>query len=87
MVFKKVLEPVISDLHKLKREGITVSKSNGVYHLFGTVSVIIADNLDAHSILGFMESFTTLRNCMFCFIIKEEMREKNDCENFNMRTI
>lgn len=53
--FQKVLEPFISDLHKLEREGITVSKSNGVYHFFSTVSVVIADNLGAHSIGGFME--------------------------------
>lgn len=84
MVFKKVLELVISDFYKLKREGIIVFKFNGVYYFFGIVSVIIVDNLDVYSILGFMELFIILRNCMFCFIIKEEMWEKNDCENFNM---
>lgn len=34
--FQKVLEPFISDLHELEREGITVSKSDGVYHFFGS---------------------------------------------------
>lgn len=57
------------------------------YTIFLAVSVVIADKLGAHSIGGFMESFTTLINCRFCFITKEEMRQKHACENFNMRTI
>lgn len=39
-------------------------------------SVVIANNLGAQSLGGFMESFTTLRNCRFCFIIKADMQRK-----------
>lgn len=48
-----------------------------------------ADNLGAHtcSLGGFTESFTTLRNCRFCFITKADMQRKFDCQNLNMRTI
>ncbi|CAC5384766.1 unnamed protein product [Mytilus coruscus] len=56
------------------------------YKIAGTVSVVIADNLGAHGIGGYMESFTTLRNCRFCFIDKHHMQTKYDCSNFNMRT-
>lgn len=48
----------------------------GTTHFFGTVSVVIANNLGAQSLAGFMESFTTLRNCRFCFIIKADMQRK-----------
>ena len=65
---------------------ITVSKSHGMYTFFGTVSVVVADNLGAHSKGGFMESFNTLRRCRFCFITKEEIKRKYDCDNFNLWT-
>lgn len=73
--YKKILEPSIIDLKTLETEGIYVSKSDGDHTLFGTVSVI-ANNLGAQNLGGFMESFTTLRNCRFCFIIKADMQRK-----------
>lgn len=85
--FQNVLEPFINDLHILEREGITVCKSDGMYTFFGIVSVVEADNLGAHSIGGFMESFNTHRNCRFCFITKEDMKRKYDYDNFNFRTV
>lgn len=74
--YKKILDPSIIDLKTLETEGIYVSKSDGDHTLFGTVSVVIANNLGAQSLGGFMESFTTLRNCRFCFIIKADMQRK-----------
>lgn len=74
--YKKILEPLIIDLKTLETEGIYVSKSDRDHTLFGTVSVVIANNLGAQSLGGFMESFTTLRNCRFCFIIKADMQRK-----------
>lgn len=84
--FEKILEPLISDLQVLETDGMTVSKNNVDHHLYGTINVVIADNLGAHGIGGFMESFTTLRNCRFCFIDKNHMQTKHDCSNLNMRT-
>ncbi|CAC5384745.1 unnamed protein product [Mytilus coruscus] len=84
--FEKILDPLINDLQFLETNGITVSKHNIDHHFYGTVSVVIADNLGAHGIGGYMESFTTLGNCRFCFIDKHHMQTKYDCSNFNMRT-
>ncbi|XP_071153109.1 uncharacterized protein [Mytilus edulis] len=84
--FEKILDPLINDLQSLETNGITVSKHNVDHHFYGTVSVVIADNLGAHGIGGYMESFTTLRNCRFCFIDKHHMQTKHDCSNFHMRT-
>ncbi|XP_061192283.1 uncharacterized protein LOC133200514 [Saccostrea echinata] len=81
-----ILEPLINDLHVLENEGIVISKGNQNYTLYGTVSVTIADNLGAHSLGGFMESFNTLRNCRFCFISRDDMQIKLNCSGFNFRT-
>lgn len=85
--YAKIIEPLINDIQTLETEGIIVSKGNVHHRLFGTVSVVVADNLGAHSLGGFMESFNTLRNCRFCFISKEEMKTKFDCHNLNLRTV
>lgn len=85
--FSKILEPLINDLKLLENDGIVVSKDQIDHRLLGTVSVVIADNLGAHGLGGFMESFTTLRNCRFCFIDKHHMQNKLDCQNLHMRTV
>lgn len=85
--FSKILEPLINDLKLLENDGIVVSKDQIDHRLLGTVSVVIADNLGAHGLGGFMESFTTLRNCWFCFIDKHHMQNKLDCQNLHMRTV
>jgi hypothetical protein len=58
---------VIQLVKMLENEGIDIAKVDGVYKFYGTVSVLIADNLAAHGLEGFQECFNCLRNCRFCF--------------------
>lgn len=61
--YDKVLEPLISDLITLEH-GIFVDKLGKT--LKGTVQCVVADNLGAHSIAGFVESFSGRYVCRFC---------------------
>ena len=42
----------------------------------GTVLFVAADNLAAHSLGGFFESFTVSRMCQFCMAKPEEIQHK-----------
>lgn len=70
--FHRVLEKMVNDIKILESQGITAPGTTE--HFFGTVSVLISDNLAAHEIGGFIESFNSLRTCRFCNITKDEMR-------------
>lgn len=58
--FKDVLQPLIYDLKLLENEGFTITKSDGEHKFYGSLSVVTADNLGAHGIGGFLESFSCL---------------------------
>lgn len=58
--FDAVMQPLLQDLKLLEEEGMTIVKSDGEHRLYGTVTAIIADNLGAHGIGGFLESFNCL---------------------------
>ena len=65
--FSKVLEPLIKDLQKLETEGIDVTLEIRSYKLYGSISIVIADNLAAHCLGGFFENFSTVeRVCRHC---------------------
>ncbi|XP_071138269.1 uncharacterized protein [Mytilus edulis] len=84
--FKEVLQPLIYDLKLLETEGITITKSDGDHKFYGSLSVVLADNLGAHGIGGFLESFSCLRNCRFCFVTRDNMQTQLNCDDFNLRT-
>ena len=60
----------------------------GLNHIFyGTVSMIIADNLAAHALAGFYCNFSTVnRFCRFCNITKAELQEGKKITSFTLRT-
>ncbi|CAC5426219.1 unnamed protein product [Mytilus coruscus] len=84
--FENILEPLNNDLQTLERDGIVIDKADGQHRFFGTVSVVVADNLGAHGLGGFLESFTTLTNCRYCFVSREDMQIVFESDMFNMRT-
>lgn len=53
--YEKVLEPLVDDLVTLEQHGVFISKLGKT--IKGTVQCIVADNLGAHSIAGFVENF------------------------------
>ncbi|CAC5410253.1 unnamed protein product [Mytilus coruscus] len=85
--FSAVIDPLLQDLKLLEEEGITIMKSDGEHRLYGTVTAVIADNLGAHAIGGFLESFNCLRNCRHCFVTKQDMQTMFSCNDFTLRSI
>ena len=59
-----MLEPMRKDLKSFEDDGIFVPSLGKV--LKGTVLAVVADNLGAHSIGGFVESFSASQFCRFC---------------------
>lgn len=51
-----MLEPLLQDLQVLEQHGVFISQLGQLVK--GTVQCVIADNLGAHSVGGFLESFS-----------------------------
>lgn len=83
--YSKVLEPLIRDLELLEREGVFVQSLGS--NLKGTVLYVSADNLGAHSLSGFQESFNVDKFCRFCLANRVDI-QKYDVRSgiFSLRT-
>lgn len=68
--FDKVLEPLLRDVKILEDFGVYVPLLGKC--LKGTVHCVVADNLGAHSIAGFIESFSGEYACRFCTAKRSE---------------
>lgn len=73
--YDKVLEPLLQDLKTLEDHGVYVPLLGT--SLKGTVQSVVADNLGAHSIAGFSESFSGEFFCRFCTAKRFDIR--TDC--------
>ncbi|XDV26354.1 hypothetical protein PO909_030098, partial [Leuciscus waleckii] len=62
--FEKILRPLLHDLQTLEQQGVYVQQL-GTF-LKGTVQCVVADNLAAHSMAGFIENFSGEYCCRFC---------------------
>ncbi|KAL4006537.1 all-trans-retinol 3,4-desaturase [Sarotherodon galilaeus] len=83
--FVKVLEPLIQDLTILEKHGVFVSQLGKF--LKGSVQCVIADNLSAHGIGGFVESFAGGSICRFCTGDKSEFQNQDVMSGiFQLRT-
>lgn len=84
-VYDKVLEPLTSDLITLEQNGVFVSKLGKI--LKGTVQCVVADNLGAHSIAGFVEFFSGRYICRFCTADRLDFQTKDvGAGGFSQRT-
>lgn len=72
--YEAVLEPLISDLISLENHGVFLPKLGKFVK--GTVQCIIADNLGAHGIAGFVENFSSGHLCRFCTASRSEIQTK-----------
>ena len=83
--FERVLEPLLQDLKTLETDGVFVPLLGT--SLKGTVQSIIADNLAAHSIAGFVESFSGDFFCRFCTAKRCDVEsDVVACGAFGLRT-
>ena len=72
--YEAVLEPLIRDLVSLEQHGLFLPKLGKCVK--GTVQCVIADNLGAHSIAGFLEYFLRGHVCRFCTATVSEFQTK-----------
>ncbi|XP_041949691.1 uncharacterized protein LOC121709989 isoform X3 [Alosa sapidissima] len=70
--YSAVLQPLLKDLASLEEEGLYIP-SLGI-NVKGTVYCVVADNLGAHSIGGFVESFSSTHVCRFCLGEKSQFQ-------------
>ncbi len=62
--YSTVLEPLLKDLASLEEKGLNIPSLGR--RVKGTVCSVVADNLGAHSIGGFIKSFTSSYVCRWC---------------------
>ena len=85
--FEKVLQNALVDIVLLEQHGIEVQDIDGnIIQVYGTVSTLIADNLAAHEIGGYIESFNSFRICRFCNATKAQAQEHFTEEKFQLQT-
>ncbi len=83
--YGKVLEPLLQDLCVLEEHGVFISKLGKFVK--GTVHSVVADNLGAHSLAGFVESFSGQYVCRFCTAQKVDIQSKDvQSGDFVLRT-
>ncbi|XP_042084783.1 uncharacterized protein LOC102293912 isoform X2 [Haplochromis burtoni] len=70
--YSTVLEPLLKDLVSLEEEGLYVPALGR--KVKGTVFSIVADNLGAHSVGGFVENFCSSYFCRFCLAEQSEFQ-------------
>ena len=71
--YSAVLEPLLKDLVYLEEEGLYVPALGR--RVKGTVFSVVADNLGAHSMGGFVESFSSSYVCRFCLGEKSQFQD------------
>lgn len=83
--YEKILEPLLQDLIILEKHGVFIAGLGEFVK--GTVQSVIADNLGAHGIAGFIESFSGVYFCRFCTGERSDIQDKAvQSGHFNFRT-
>jgi len=62
--YKKIFEPLLHDIVTLEQQGLFIPHLGSF--IKGTVQCVVADNLGAHGLAGFVESFSGKYFCRFC---------------------
>ncbi|KAF7656394.1 hypothetical protein LDENG_00041990 [Lucifuga dentata] len=83
--YAKVFGPLLTDLKILEEEGVYIETLGDC--LKGTVYSVVADNLAAHGLGGFTESFRSTYFCRFCVATQTDMQTSDAVSgSFKMRT-
>lgn len=72
--YENVLKPLVQDLIILEQEGLFIAKLGK--NVKGFVHCVLADNLGAHSIAGFVENFSGRYSCRFCTAERLDIQTK-----------
>ena len=85
--YDKILLPLFRQLQELESEkGLAATVFDQSVTLHGIVVAFSADNLGAHSLFGYLESFSANRMCRFCLAHKSEIQELFHEKYFILRT-
>ncbi|XP_034096114.1 uncharacterized protein LOC117562389 isoform X1 [Gymnodraco acuticeps] len=83
--YDRVLHPLLQDMITLEQVGVFIPLLGRC--LKGTIQVVAADNLGAHSIAGFNESFSGGYICRFCTATSTDIQTKEVKSGaFSLRT-
>lgn len=82
-----IFKPVIDELNFLQNVGIEIDTSVFKGTLYFNLGLILGDNLGLHSIIGFVESFSSNFPCRICNIRKENLRVQCYEDESLLRTI
>ena len=80
------MQRLVDDIKFLEREGLDIVIDGINYNFCGTISCIVTDNLAAHTLSGFMESFSALRSCRFCMITRDARQVTFSDSDCTLRT-
>ncbi len=72
--YAKVLDPLIRDLMSLEKHDVYIEALGA--SVKGTVSYVAADNLGAHALAGFFESFSVDKFCRVCMASRNDTQEQ-----------
>lgn len=83
--YQRALKPLLNDLCTLEKDGVFIECLGESVR--GTVSCVVSDNLAAHALAGFMQSFRAGYICRFCYATSDQIQLNGvaDCE-FSLRT-
>lgn len=83
--YAAVLALLLRDVHTLERDGVFIDSLG--QNVKGTIFCVSADNLAAHGLDGFLESFRVVYFCRFCMATSEQCQETEvRVEEFVQRT-
>lgn len=74
--YDAIFQPLIRDIQVLEEEGLYVQKLGT--SVKGSVLYVSADNLGAHSVAGFQESFNVDKFCRFCLASRKDIDFKSE---------
>ena len=85
--YQEILRPLLDDLRKFEAEGIHVKFDNCVHQFYGTLTMVVADNLAAHALGVFFCNFSTMQHfgCL-CNCSQENLIANLPSSRFALRT-
>ncbi|KAL1252219.1 hypothetical protein QQF64_020015 [Cirrhinus molitorella] len=81
--YAAVLAPLLRDVHILEQDGVFIERVGR--NVKGTIFCVSADNLAAHGLSGFVESFKEGYVCRFCLATREQFKA-TEARQFSLRT-
>ena len=85
--YKRLLQPFLDDMKRLEKIGISIQFEASSYLFYGSLTMVIADNLAAHAIGGFQCGFSNVkRTCRFCNFQRSQLNDDVRTKEFVLRT-